>query len=478
MTTVVGDERCEQPLSAVDARDLAESLPHMVWVKEPDGATTYLNRRGVEFFGVAVKDAYGWSGLSLVHPDDVDIVRSAWSEALGDGSDYVTHTRMRRADGEYRWIASRGSAIRGPDGAVIRWVGTLTDIDDYKRAEVSLARAEREWAKVVALLDTLQSSAPVGFLFVDRDFRYVRVNEKVAEINGVSIAGHLGRTPAEVVPALWPQIEPIYRRVLDGGEAIVNIEVTGATSAEPGRIKTWLTSNYPVCVDDATIGIGVVFVDITERKEAEQAQRALTSAAVTAIAATVEARDPYTAGHQRHVADLAAAIAAEMGLDADTIDGIRMAAGIHDLGKIGVPAEILSRPGRLRPAEYELVKGHSRAGYEIVEGIAFPWPVAKMILQHHERLDGSGYPDGLRGDDILLGSRIIAVADVVEAMATHRPYRAAMGIDAALEEIIGSRGRLFDPAVVDACLRLHRDRRLDVQPSQSSQQREAPRLLQ
>jgi len=276
---------------------------------------------------------------------------------------------------------------------------------------------------------------------------------------------------------LWPSIEPVYRHVLSRGEAVVNREESGETPAEPGRVKTWLTSTYPVRVEGEIIGIGVVLVDITDRKEAEQAQSALTHDAVAAIAATVEARDPYTAGHQRHVADLAAAIAAEMGLDADAIDGIRMAAGIHDLGKIGVPAEILSRPGRLRPAEYELVKDHSRAGYEIVEGIAFPWPVAKMILQHHERLDGSGYPDGLRGDDILLGSRIIAVADVVQAMATHRPYRAAMGIDAALEEIVRNRGRLFDPAVVDACIRLHHDRQLDLAPAWPSLHREASSLL-
>jgi HD-GYP domain-containing protein (c-di-GMP phosphodiesterase class II) len=127
-----------------------------------------------------------------------------------------------------------------------------------------------------------------------------------------------------------------------------------------------------------------------------------------------------------------------------------------------VPAEILSRPGRLRAAEYELVKGHSRAGDEIIEGIDFAFPVAKIVLQHHERLDGSGYPDGLRGNEILIGSRIVAVADVVEAMATHRPYRAALGVDAALGELTGNRGRLYDPVVVDACLRLFAAGRVDV----------------
>jgi PAS domain S-box-containing protein len=340
-------------------------------------------------------------------------------------------------------------------------VGTFTDIDDYKRLEVSLGRAERASAEALTLLDTLQATAPVGFVFLDREFRYVRVNEKAAAITGLPVAEHLGRTVAEVVPDLWPQIEPVYRRVLDRGVAALNVEMAGETRAEPGRVKTWLVSYYPVRIEMTIIGIGVVMVDITDRKEAEEARSALTRAAVGAIAATVEARDPYTAGHQRRVAEIAGALATEMGLDESAIDGIRLAAHIHDIGKIGVPAEILSRPGRLRPAEYELVKGHSRGGYDIVENIAFPWPVAQMILQHHERLDGSGYPDGLRGDEILLGARIIAVADVVDAMATDRPYRAALGIDAALQEIEANRGRLYDPDVVDACLRLHRHIRLD-----------------
>ncbi len=464
MVPVAGKELRDDSLSAVGARALAESLPHMVWVNGPDGAMVYLNAKGVEFFGPGAGDPDGWSWLGVVHPDDVAVARSAWSDAIRDGADHVAYIRMRRADGAYRWIASRGSAVRGPDGSVARWVGTFTDIDEYKRMEVSLRRAERATAEALTLLDTLQSTAPVGFLFVDQEFRYVRVNEMAAAINGVPVGEHLGRTVAEVVPALWPQIEPVFRGVLDRGEAVLNVEITGETSAEPGRAKAWLVSFYPVRTAEAIIGIGVVIVDITERKEAEQAQRALTNAAVGAIAATVEARDPYTAGHQRRVADNATAIAAEMRLDTGTIDGIRLAAHLHDIGKIAVPTEILTRPGPLRPAEYELVKDHSRVGCEIVEGIAFARPVAQMILQHHERLDGSGYPDGLRGDEILIGARVIAVADVVDAMATHRPYRAARGVGAALEEIERNRGRLYDPAAVDACLRLYRDGRLRLEP--------------
>lgn len=179
---------------------------------------------------------------------------------------------------------------------------------------------------------------------------------------------------------------------------------------------------------------------------------------VQTIAATVEARDPYTAGHQRRVAELATAIAREMGLDEEQIRGIHFAAIIHDLGKIHIPAEILSKPGRLSDIEFMLIKTHPQEGYDILKDVKFPWPIAETILQHHEKLDGSGYPRGLRGDEIRLEARILTVADVVEAMYSHRPYRAAIGIKAALTEIRHGRGNVYDPNVVDACIRLFDDK--------------------
>lgn len=173
---------------------------------------------------------------------------------------------------------------------------------------------------------------------------------------------------------------------------------------------------------------------------------------IQALAATAEARDPYTAGHQRRVADLSRAIAQKMGLPQDQVDGVRMAGSIHDLGKIYVPSEILNKPGKIRANEFELVKSHPEVGYEILKTITFPWPVAEIEIQHHERLDGSGYPKGLKGDEILLEARIVAVADVVESMSSHRPYRPALGIEKALEEIKSGRGTVYDERVVDACL--------------------------
>jgi len=210
--------------------------------------------------------------------------------------------------------------------------------------------------------------------------------------------------------------------------------------------------------------------EIQSRREAEEeleqslahTQVGLRST-VKVIAETVEARDPYTAGHQRRVSELARSIAAEMNLPHNQIDGIRIAANIHDLGKISIPVEILSKPSQLSDVEFSLIKEHPLSGYNILKDIAFPWPIARVILEHHERMDGSGYPNGLKGDELLLESRILAVADVVEAMASYRPYRAALGIDLALEEIVNNRGVLYDSIVVDACLRLFNEKGYELQ---------------
>lgn len=172
----------------------------------------------------------------------------------------------------------------------------------------------------------------------------------------------------------------------------------------------------------------------------------------------VEKHDPYTAGHQKRVAALTSAIAAEMGLSEEQIKVVAWAAALHDLGKIHVPSEILNKLGRLSAAEFDLIKGHSDAGYGILKRIEFPWPIAQIVRQHHERVDGSGYPLGLTGDQILPEARILGVADVVEAMAAHRPYRPALGIDAALEEIATKRSVLYDPQVTETCCKLFTQR--------------------
>lgn len=211
--------------------------------------------------------------------------------------------------------------------------------------------------------------------------------------------------------------------------------------------------------DGKVTGVVGVTRDITDRRVADERLReslekvrSMLRATIEAMATTVEKRDPYTAGHQRRVASLSKAIADRMGLSSDDADGVRLAALVHDVGKICVPSEILVKPGRLNPTEMQIMRVHAEAGYEILKDIEFPWPVAQSVYQHHERMDGSGYPRGLGGENVLLGARILGVADVVEAMASHRPYRPALGIEAALAEITEGRGTRYHPQVVDACV--------------------------
>jgi PAS domain S-box-containing protein/putative nucleotidyltransferase with HDIG domain len=210
----------------------------------------------------------------------------------------------------------------------------------------------------------------------------------------------------------------------------------------------------------------LVFRDITARRNAEkelkESWEKLNQAlqgTIQAMALTIEIRDPYTAGHQRRVSKLSCAIAQEMGLSDFQVEGLRVAGDIHDIGKIYVPAEILSKPGQITAIEYGIIKTHPQVGFDILKTIKFPWPVAQIVLQHHERLDGSGYPLGLLSDQILKESRILTVADIVEAMSSHRPYRPAQGIDKALAEVVQNKGRFYDVEAVDTCVRLFRENR-------------------
>lgn len=195
-----------------------------------------------------------------------------------------------------------------------------------------------------------------------------------------------------------------------------------------------------------------------ELEQSFQNLKKVMDSTIQAIAMTVEKRDPYTSGHQMRVAALTRAIAESLKLSEDQIEGVYMAASIHDIGKISLPAEILSKPIQLTEIEMRLIQAHAQAGYDILQGIEFPWPIADIIIQHHERMDGSGYPQGLAGDSILLEARIIGVADVVETMASHRPYRPSMGIEKALAEITQNSGSLYDADVVTACLNIFNDK--------------------
>jgi len=209
----------------------------------------------------------------------------------------------------------------------------------------------------------------------------------------------------------------------------------------------------------------IVAEDITERKRGEEqlrdtleSLRKAFSATIQVMVSAVEVRDPYTSGHQLRSADLARAIATELGLPQEKIDAIRMAGSIHDIGKLSIPAEILSKPTKLSEIEFSLIKAHAQRGFEMLKNVESPWPLAEIVYQHHERMDGSGYPRNLKGDEICIEARILTVADVVEAMASHRPYRPGLGIEVALNEIENNSGIFYDSTIADACLRLFREK--------------------
>jgi HD-GYP domain-containing protein (c-di-GMP phosphodiesterase class II) len=229
----------------------------------------------------------------------------------------------------------------------------------------------------------------------------------------------------------------------------------------------WTEVKFSFIRDNNQQSVGILGLtrDITERKQAEkELQQTLESlrkaigTTIQVMVSAVESRDPYTSGHQFRAANLACAIATEMGFPQDKIEGLLMAGSIHDIGKLSIPAEILSKPTKLTNIEFSLIKEHARKGYELLKDVESPWPLAQIVYQHHERMDGSGYPRNLKGDEIIMEARIMAVADVVEAMASHRPYRPGLGIKAALDEIETNSGIFYDKAVVDTCLRLFQEK--------------------
>jgi PAS domain S-box-containing protein/putative nucleotidyltransferase with HDIG domain len=331
-------------------------------------------------------------------------------------------------------------------------------ISDPITAEESIRESE---ARLQAIMDNTSTAISLK----DTQGHFILINRKFGELfNNISNEEIVGKTDYDISAE---KLADTYRAndkiALQTGTPI---QVEEIYHHADGR-HTYLAIKFPMYDTTRTVyGICSIATDITERKRNElELQRShdrlklALEDTIAAVARAVEARDLYVAGHQRKVAQLAVAIAKEMGLDDSRVEGIYMGAIIHDIGKIHLPAEILNKPARLFDAEFALVKSHPEVGYNILKDVKFPWPVAEIVHQHHEHIDGSGYPHELQGDDILLESQIVCVADVVEAMAGHRPYRPAKGIKKALKEIKKYSGAFYDPKIVDACVRLFHDKK-------------------
>jgi PAS domain S-box-containing protein/putative nucleotidyltransferase with HDIG domain len=314
---------------------------------------------------------------------------------------------------------------------------------ERKRGEDFLRESEEKYRSVVE-----KASDGIAVL---QDAKIKFLNSRLAKMWGGAVEEMLDRPITDFLhPEEIPKVLGRYKKRMEG-KAVPAIYETVMVKKDGSNLNIEL--NAVISQFQGQKADQVFVRDITELKQA-QTWRKVLEGSIEAIAMTLEMRDPYTAGHQQRVSRLACAIADEMGLSQEQIDGLRIAGLIHDLGKVTVPAEILSKPSKLTETEFSIIKNHPQVAYDILKKIDFPWPVAEIVLQHHEYLDGSGYPQGLKEKDILLEARILTVADVVEAMASHRPYRPALGIDRALDEVKFGKGKRFDTAVVNACLAL------------------------
>ena len=423
----------------------------------------YVNRALAKSFGYSVEELVGRLGpLDLTHPDDRPrVVENIRKRLEGEiGAIHYTFRGLRK-DGRTIFCKAFGSCISYKGKPAV--IGTLVDITERVQTEEALRQSEQRYRALV-------EAAPDVIFTLSMDGTITSLNPAFERLTGWSRSEWLGKHFSSLVhPEDLPAAKDLFQRALRTRKPLT-YELRILTKS--GHYLVGEFTSTPQLVEGEVVGILGIARDITDRKQMEEELRQsfeklhmVLQETVHALAAAIESRDPYTAGHQRRVAQLACAIAKELDLSSDQIRAIQMAADVHDIGKVSVPAEILSKPGQLTEPEFDLIKTHPQVAYDILKQIDFPWPIAEIVLQHHERLDGSGYPNGLKGTDILLEARILAVADVVEAMSSHRPYRPAFSVEKALEEISKNRGTLYDSQVVDACLRLFREKKFKFQES-------------
>jgi PAS domain S-box-containing protein/putative nucleotidyltransferase with HDIG domain len=430
-----------------------------------DGASVLVaNAACAEYLGYAnSEDMADLPVVELVHPDDRAVVAERVKRMmLSDWTAPPVTERLQRKDGSTVLAEVSASPVILGGRRVIHVVAV--DLSEQMETEKALAESEDRFRILFEYS---------GEAIVVHDGGRVRLANRAAR-RQFGIADDVDATEFSLFEFVHPDyVEHAKSRI----SSLLKGEPQGG-SAELKLLKAdgtiwWAEAHSAVLPIEGEVYVSTMLRDLTERKcneeevagyrvqlerlleerteRLQQLERQL-DAVTTVVGTTVEMRDPYTAGHQRRVAALALAVAEKMGMSAEDLGHLEVAAHLHDVGKVSVPAEILSRPSKLSVLEFELVKTHVEAGYSIVRSADLPAPVAEIVYQHHERIDGSGYPRGLDGDDLLLGAKILMVADVVEAMCTHRPYRPAFGFDAALKEIASGRGRVYDADVVDACL--------------------------
>jgi PAS domain S-box-containing protein/putative nucleotidyltransferase with HDIG domain len=437
--------------------DIAEI---MLLALDRQGTIVMINRKGASILGYQEAELVGknWFDTCL-RTEDRDQVRKVFEEIMagrGEQQEYHENFVLMKS-GEERNIAWHNAIVTDDAGRAQGSLSSGEDITDHMWAKNALADSEELHRRLVAAI-------PDMIIRTDLVGNIVFANDVAVRLTGnAGVEGLVGRNvfsfiaPEDLDKALQSSKLMFEKRL--GPQEIGLVFKNGPS------IKFEVDGAILRGTDETPYGIVYLCRDITERKLAEASLReglvklrSTLKASIDSLASAIEMRDPYTAGHQERVTRLARAIAEEMGLDKERVEAIEIAGVIHDIGKLYVPAEILSKPTKLSDLEYSMIKMHAQVGYTILSKIDFPWPIAQIVHQHHEAINGSGYPQGLAGKDILLEAKILCVADVVEAMSSHRPYRPALGIQAALDEISQKRGILYDREVVDAGLKLFREK--------------------
>jgi PAS domain-containing protein len=449
----------------------------------------------------------GLTDFDLHAPEAAREFRAMEEKILSTGQALIDREELTvEASGVEKWILSTKVPIRNDKGEVFGLVGIARDITNRKNAETALRRLNRTLQTLSAADEALVRGSSEQQLLDEMCRIVVEVggyrlawigfaeNDAGKTMRLVAFAGerpeHLDSTRitwADTVLGWGPsgsairsgqaqvslnfetdtRIAPWRKEMLECGFKS-NIALPLKNGGRPFGCLTLYSGEVDAFGPEEIVLLEKLAADLSfgiyawrEHAGHERATSALQEslrATVEAVAMAVELRDAYTAGHQRHVAELGAAVAREIGLSEQQTEGIYFAALIHDVGKISIPAELLSKPVKLSPLELRMIQTHAQTGYDIIKGIKFPWPIGQIILQHHERLDGSGYPNHLKGEAILIEAKILAVADVIDAMMSHRPYRPALGLEVALDEIEAGKGRLYDPAAVEACVNLFRNK--------------------
>ncbi|MDD5301236.1 MAG: GAF domain-containing protein [Gallionella sp.] len=479
---------------------------HAVGTTQSPACVTVTGYKAEEF----AANPYLW--IQMVAPQDRESVMEHARQILAGNDVPPIEHRIVRKDGESRWVSDTTILLKDASGKLLSYDGVIKDITERKQAEARIRKLTRLYATLSQTNQTIVRTTSRAELFsnicsaavihgkfvmawvglVDETTHMVQpVCHYGAEtgyltnivISTDDVPAGRGPTGAAIRKNCVSHVNDYAtdERVLPWREAALKRGFCGAAGLplrfgnkvigaltlytdEPGFFDADQLNLLEEMATDISFALEGFEREALRRQALEKLQKALEDS-IQMAASISEMRDPYTSGHQQRVSQLAAAIAAEMGLPEAQIDGIHFGCLIHDIGKIGVPAEILSRPSKLSSLEMQLIQIHPKAGYEIVKSIEFPWPVAQMILQHHERLDGSGYPAGLKGNNIITEAKIIAVADTLEAMSSHRPYRPSLGMDAALAEIAGASGTRYDKQAVDACMRLIKEKGFVFNPS-------------